>query len=270
MKPWLSEAGFSFFGSVVLGCLSACWTLNRQAGHVPVPWPAMSIRRWHVPSLWGGAAGTEMGINSFKPHARACREKGNVKFWTRDYFIFFSPLKQQLHPWKLPAWDLPVCFSPEFLCWRCCHQTLCDQLKFTAQLQSLLWEISVLHAQEGCGRGWAGVGLARWAQQGQRVPRAAAVPVLLLRALPPSRAVLHREEGQNLSAGFPSWLSEVVPVKPLNNIPNVSFHPMGKSIYGGVNSMYGEKEKQRGVTEQWTGQIIKKRQLFSRNKQCDW
>lgn len=31
--------------------------------------------------------------------------------------------------------------------------------------------------------------------------------------------------------------------------------------------MYGEKEKQRGVMEQWTGQIIKRRQLCSRNKQ---
>lgn len=31
-----------------------------------------------------------MGINSFKPHARECREKGNVKFWMTGYFIFLT------------------------------------------------------------------------------------------------------------------------------------------------------------------------------------
>lgn len=31
-----------------------------------------------------------MGINSFKPHTRDCREKGNVKFWAKDYFIFLA------------------------------------------------------------------------------------------------------------------------------------------------------------------------------------
>lgn len=163
--------------------------LNRQAGHVLFSWPAMSIRRWHVPSLWGGVAGTEIGINSVKPHACECREKGNVKFWTAEYFIVSTHSSKQLHPWKLPAWDLPVCFSPGFLCWWCGHQTPRNQLEFTAQSHSLPWEMSVLCVPWPWQRmGSRGAGQRhRWAEQGQRVPRAAAMPLLLLRALSPSR-----------------------------------------------------------------------------------
>lgn len=78
-------------------------------------------------------------------------------------------------------------------------------------------------AEDGpCGTGQTGTAGA----EGDQCPCPAEGPA-------PSRAMPHREGGQNLSAGFPSWISEVVPVKPLNNAPNVSFHLMGKSIYGG-------------------------------------
>lgn len=97
-NEWISPANEAlafwgrlyFPGSVGLGCLSACWTLNGQAAHIPVPWPAVPIRRWHGPSLWGREAGAKMGINSFNPPTCDCREKGNVKFWTRDCYIFLA------------------------------------------------------------------------------------------------------------------------------------------------------------------------------------